>query len=78
MTHEARAEVRIVCEEERKVSRTTLIVESWSEDPLVTITIQRHNLKTDKRQGDAVDVDPAQLIAAIRAVVDAMPNRDGE
>ena len=80
MMHEATSEFRIICAEERKSSRTTAVVSSWTEDQLVVLAIEKRNLKTDKVTRLDVEIDPAQLIKVLSAAMSLAPKQgtDGE
>lgn len=66
---EKTADIRIMCFEERKVRRVSLIVEGWSEDPdMVVLKIEDRNLVTDNVEFAKVDVPFRALRSALKAM----------
>jgi hypothetical protein len=69
MEGEMTLDIRITCAEHRKVSRTVLRVEAWSEHiDTVTLVIEDHDLEYNKMTDTKVEVPLNQLIQALEAV----------
>jgi hypothetical protein len=69
MEGEATIDVRIVCEEVRKVSRTTLILEAWSEHhDTVVVKIEHHELESDLKEFTKIEVPYQSLMNGLEAV----------
>jgi hypothetical protein len=69
MEGEMTMDIRITCEEQRKVSRTTLIVSGWTEDSsTVTLTVEKHDLEKDEIVNTKVEVPLPQMVQALDAV----------
>jgi hypothetical protein len=69
MESEMTLDIRLVCEEQRKVSRTTLIVSAWSEHiDTVTLVVEKHDLEKDKIVNTKVEVPLSQMLDALDAV----------
>lgn len=68
MEGELTMDIRIVCVEHRKVSKTTLCIETWSELlDTVTLVIEEHDLVEDRIETKKVEVPLNQLVRAISA-----------
>jgi len=69
MEGEMTLDIQITCAEHRKVSRTILSVEAWSEHTdTVTLVIENHDLENNKMTDTKVEVPLNQLIQALEAV----------
>ena len=69
MEGETTIDVRIVCEEIRKVSRTTLVLEAWSEHiDTVTLKIEHHDLVSDGKEFTKIEVPFSDLMNGLEAV----------
>lgn len=69
MEGESTVDVRIICEEIRKVSRTTLILEAWSEhSDTVGVKIEHHDLEADRKEYTKVDVPFRDLMNGLEAI----------
>lgn len=69
MEGECTIDIRIVCSEQRKVSRTTLILEAWTEHiDTVTLVVEEHNLEDEKITNTKIEVPLQQLIQSLDAV----------
>jgi len=69
MEGEMTLDIRITCAEHRKVSRTVLRVEAWSEHiDTVTLVIEDHDLEYNKMTDTKIEVPLNQLIQALEAV----------
>lgn len=69
MEGESTIDVRIICEEIRKVSRTTLILEAWSEhSDTVGVKIEYHDLEADRKEYTKVDVPFRDLMNGLEAI----------
>jgi hypothetical protein len=69
MEGETTIDIRITCEEVRKVSRTTLIIEAWSEElDTVSIKIEHHELENDRKEFTKVLVPFRELMNGLEAV----------
>jgi len=69
MEGEMTADIRITCEEHRKISRTTLILSAWSEHfDTVTLAIEEHDLENSAIKNTRVEVPLNQLVQALEAV----------
>lgn len=73
MEGEMTADIRVVCEESRKIRRVSVILEAWSEElDTVVLKIEEHDLVTDLRSGTEVKVPFKALsnaITALRSVI---------
>lgn len=69
MEGECTIDIRIVCSEQRKVSRTTLLLEGWTEHiDTVTMTVEEHDLEKDEVTKTKIEVPLQQLIQSLDAV----------
>jgi DNA primase large subunit len=69
MEGEMTLDIRITCEERRKVSRTTLILSAWTEHiDTVTLVIEEQDLENSTIENTKVEVPLNQLIQALEAV----------
>lgn len=75
MEGETTADIRIVCDEIRKIRRISVILEAWSEElDTVTLKIEDHDLVSDMRDGASVKVPLTALLnglTAVRSIVNA-------
>lgn len=75
MEGEITADIRIICEENRKIRRISVIIEAWSEEiDTVTLRIEDHDLVSDQRDGTRIKVPYNALmngLAAVRSIVRA-------
>lgn len=69
MEGETTIDIRITCAEIRKVSRTTLVLEAWSEHTdTVTIKIEHHELECDRKEFTKIEVPFRDLMNGLEAV----------
>jgi len=69
MEGETTIDIRITCEEIRKVSRTSLILEAWSEHcDTVTLKIEHHELDSDIKEFTKIEVPFRDLMNGLEAV----------
>jgi DNA primase large subunit len=69
MEGEMTLDIRITCAEQRKISRTVLIIEAWSEQlDTATLVIEEQDLDKDQITNTKVEVPLNQLIHALEAV----------
>lgn len=69
MEGETTIDIRITCEEVRKVSRTTLVIEAWSEHhDTVTLKIEHHELEGDRKEFTKIEVPFSDLMNGLEAV----------
>lgn len=69
MEGETTIDIRITCEEIRKSSRTSLVLEAWSEhSDTVTLKIEHHDLVSDGKEITKIEVPFRDLMNGLEAV----------
>lgn len=69
MEGETTIDIRITCEEIRKSSRTTLVLEAWSEHhDTVILKIEHHDLAGDLKEITKIEVPFRDLMNGLEAV----------
>jgi hypothetical protein len=69
MEGEMTVDIRITCEEQRKISRTTLILCAWTEHTdTVSLVIEEQDLENSAIKNTKVEVPLNQLVQALEAV----------